>query len=154
MNFTLSYLQGTMLEYFKPTLLDSDDFLEWMDNWSAFIHTLRIQFGPIDPTTDTEDGIDNLKMQDNQHILKYNVEFNHLAVHTGWDESVLHHCYGSGLVEHIKDIMGQQGKPPTLKAMKLLTHSISSHYWECLHEKSCSGKNKSDNQDKPDQRQE
>ena len=46
--------------------------------------------------------------------------------------------------------MGQQGKPATLKAMKTLAHSIDSRYWERNHEKSCSGKNKSDNQDKPD----
>ena len=78
-NFALSYLRGTALEYFEPTLLDSDDFPDWMDNWSAFVRTLCTQFRPIDPTADAEDRIDNLKMQDNQHILKYNVEFNHLA---------------------------------------------------------------------------
>ena len=151
-NFALSYLRGTALEYFEPTLLDSDDFPDWMDNWSAFVRTLRTQFGPIDPTADAEDGIDNLKMQDNQHILKYNVEFNRLAVRTGWDDSVLRHRYYSGLAERIKDIMGQQGKPPTLEAMKLLAHSIDSRHWERLREKSRSGKNKSDNQDKSDNR--
>src|SRR5271168_3275632 len=35
---------------------------------------------PLDPTADAEDNIDNLKMQDNQRILNYNVEFNRLAV--------------------------------------------------------------------------
>ena len=82
-------------------------------------------FGPIDPTADAEDGIDNLKMQDNQHIVKYNVEFNRLAICTRWDESVLRHRYYSGLAERIKDIMGQQGKPSTLQAIRDLAHSIS-----------------------------
>jgi hypothetical protein len=149
--FALSYLRGTALEYFEPAILDSDEAPEWMYSWSGFISTLRTEFGPIDPTADAEDGIDNLKMQDNQHIVKYNVEFNRLAIRTGWDNSVLRHRYYSGLAERIKDIMGQQGKPATLAAMKTLAHAIDSRHWERLREKSRSGKSKSDDKsDKPD----
>jgi hypothetical protein len=120
------------------------------DNWSAFIRNLRVQFGPVDPTADAEDGIDNLKMHDNQHIVKYNVEFNRLAIRTGWDEGVLRHRYYSGLAERIKDVMGQQGKPATLDGMKSLAHSIDARHWERLREKSRGGKNKSDNVEKSD----
>ena len=116
--FALSYLRGMALEYFEPTLLDSDDFLDWMDNWDAFVRTLRTQFGPIDPAGDTENGINYLKMQDNQRIIKYNIEFHRLAIRTGWDEAVLCHRYYTGLAERIKDIMGQQGKPATLEDRK------------------------------------
>ena len=103
------------LEYFELTILDSEEVPDWMDDWSAFVRNLRTQFGPIDPTADAEDSIDNLKMQDNKHIIKYNVEFNHLTIRTGWDDGILQHCYYSGLAECIKDIMGQQGKPATSK---------------------------------------
>src|ERR1700735_5093066 len=143
--FALSYLHGTALEYFEPSILDSEDAPAWMDHWPAFVRTLRTQFGPIDPTADAEDGIDNLKMRENQRIVKYNVDFNRLAIQTGWNDSVLRHRYYSGLAERIKDIMGQQGKPSSLDAMKNLTHSIDSHNWECLREKSRSDKPKSDN---------
>lgn len=149
-NFALSYLRGTALEYFEPTILDSDEIPGWMDNWSAFVRTLRTQFGPIDPTADAEDGIDNLKMNDSHRILKYNVEFNRLAIRTGWDDSVLRHRYYTGLAERIKDIMGQQGKPATLEAMKSLAHAIDSRHWERHREKSRSGKSKSDSHDKSD----
>jgi hypothetical protein len=142
--FALSYLRGMALEYFEPSILDSDEVPHWMDNWSAFVRTLRTEFGPIDPTGDAENSLDHLKMQDNQHIIKYNVEFNRLAIRTGWDESVLRYRYYTGLAERIKDIMGQQGKPPTLEAMKLLAHTIDSRHWERLREKSRSGKSKSD----------
>ena len=148
-NFALSYLRGIALEYFEPALLDSDDVPDWLEDWSEFIRTLRTQFGPIDPTADAEDGIDNLKMHDNQHIVKYNVEFNRLAIRTHWDESVLRHRYYSGLAERIKDIMGQQGKPSTLEDMKSLAHSIDARHWERLREKSRAGKNKSEDK-KPD----
>jgi hypothetical protein len=146
----LSYLRGTALEYFEPSLLDSDEDPDWLEDWSAFVRTLRTQFGPIDPTADAEDGIDNLKMQDNQKIVKYNVEFNKLAIRTHWDDGVLRHRYYSGLAERIKDIMGQQGKPSTLEDMKTLAHSIDSRHWERLREKSRSGRNKSDTPDKSD----
>jgi hypothetical protein len=148
--FALSYLRGTALEYFEPSILDADDMPIWMDNWSAFDRMLRIQFGPVDPRADAEDSIDNLKMQDNQHIVKYNVEFNRLAIRTGWDDSVLRHRYYSGLAERIKDAMGHHGKPPTLDDMKVLAHSIDSRHWERVREKSRSGRNKSDSHDKSD----
>ena len=143
-NFALSHLCGIALEYFEPFVIDSDNYPAWMDNWSVFIITLRTQFGPIDPARDAENSIDHLKMQDNQHIVKYNIEFNHLAIHTSWDENILRHRYYTGLAEQIKDIMGHQVKPATLNAMKLLAHTIDAHHWECIREKSHSGKSKSD----------
>ena len=85
----LSYLRGTTLEFFESSLLDSDDIPNWLDDWPNFVQTLHTQFGPIDPTADAEDRIDSLEMHDNQHIVKYNVEFNHLAICTSWDEGVL-----------------------------------------------------------------
>ena len=60
--FELSFLRGTALEYFELTILDSNGTPDWMDNWSAFICTLHTQFGPIDPTANAEDGINNLKI--------------------------------------------------------------------------------------------
>jgi len=150
-NFALSYLRGLALEYFEPALMDSDEAPDWFFDWNEFVRLLRVQFGPIDPTGDAEDGIDNLKMQDNQHIVKYNVDFNRLAIRTRWDDSVLRHRYYSGLAERIKDVMGQQGKPSTLEEMKTLAHSIDSRHWERAREKS-RGKNKSDKSEdkKPD----
>jgi hypothetical protein len=134
--FALSYLRGTALEYFEPSILVSSEISVWSHDWSAFTRTLRTHFHLIDPTADAEDDIDNLKMSENHHIVKNNVKFNRLAIQTGWDDSVLRHRYYSGLAEHIKDIMGQQRKPPTLSAMRNLAHSIDSHYWDRLREKS------------------
>ena len=81
-------LRGTALEYFEPMIL-SKTTLAWEDDWSEFLCVLRNQFGPIDPMADAEDNIDNLRMKDNQHILRYNIEFMRLAMQTGWNDSVL-----------------------------------------------------------------
>ena len=150
--FALSHLRGMALDYFEPTLLESDEAPKWFQEWEIFVTTLRDQFGPVDPTGEAENSLDHLKMQDNQHILKYNVEFNRLAIRTGWDDSVLRHRYYSGLAERIKDVMGQQGKPSTLHGMKTLAHAIDSRYWERQREKSRSGKGKTDDGDKSDKK--
>ena len=150
--FAISHLRGMALDYFEPALLEATEPPDWFEDWDMFVTTLREQFGPVDPTGDAESSLDHLKMQDNQHILKYNVDFNRLAIRTGWDDSVLRHRYYSGLVERIKDVMGQQGKPCTLKDMKTLAHTIDSRYWERQREKSRSGKGKSDDVDKSDKK--
>jgi Mg-chelatase subunit ChlI len=129
--------------------LDSEDTPDWLEDWPTFLETLRNQFGPIDPAADAEDTLDHLKMRDNQRIVKYNVDFNRLAIQTGWGDSVLRHRYYSGLAEWIKDNMGHLGKPPTLDEMKKLAHSIDSRHWERLREKSRSEKSAPTKSDKP-----
>ena len=126
-------------------MLISNEPLAWEDDWSEFLRVLRSQFGPIDPIADAEDHIDNLKMKEGQRILKYNIEFTRLATQTGWDDSVLRHRYYSGWAERIKDIMGQQGKPSTLDAMRSLAHSIDARHWERIREKSRSGSDRPTN---------
>ena len=81
--FALTYLWGMALDFFKPALSRLDNDPNWLDDWSAFVCILCTQFSPIDLTADAEDSIDNLKMRDNQCILKCNIDFNRLAIQTG-----------------------------------------------------------------------
>ena len=39
--FALSYLRGLALEFFEPTLLDSDNTPEWLEDWSTFLDILK-----------------------------------------------------------------------------------------------------------------
>ena len=146
--FALSYFCGLALDYFEPTLMDSDTDPDWLSDWSAFVQVLHTQFHPIDPTADADDNLNNLGMCDNHHIVKYNADFNCLAIQTGWDDSVLWHRYYSSLVECIKDIIGQVGKPSTLTELKNLTHFIDARHWERLCKKSCSNKSNQSNNNK------
>ena len=132
--------------------MDSDKDPKWLTDWSTFIQVLHTQFGPIDPTADAKDNLDNPRMCDNHHIVKYNVDFNCLAIQTGWDNSILWHHYYSGLAECIKDIIGQVGKPSTLTELKNLAHSINACHWEQLHKKSRSNKSNQSNTSKSDKK--
>ena len=68
--FMLSYLKGTVLDWFEP-LLNSGESLPWLDDYSNFIGELKNNFGPHDPEGEAEADLENLKMHDNQCILKY-----------------------------------------------------------------------------------
>ena len=86
--FTLSYLKGTVLDWFEPSLT-SGKSLPWLDDYSDFIGELKNNFGPHDPEGEAEADLENLKMCDNQRIVKYLVDFNHLAAHVQWGDATL-----------------------------------------------------------------
>src|SRR5215475_11687897 len=96
-----------------------------------------MNFGTIDPTRDAEEKLNNLHMKDNQHILKYNIEFNQLSTRVNWGSKALCHCYYKGLPEHIKDVISTQGKPMTLIRIKHIAQAVDACYWEHQHEKMC-----------------
>jgi len=78
-NHVLSFLKGTALDWFEPTLLKIQEGgfpPDWIDDYPAFVSELCTNFGPHDPVGDTEADIKALRMRDTQRITKYIVEFN------------------------------------------------------------------------------
>ena len=64
-NYVLSLLRGTALEYFQPELLsvyEDEDPPAWMGSLTALIDKLTINFGPTDDAEDAEDKLDVLHM--------------------------------------------------------------------------------------------
>ena len=82
----LHYL--TSRNWFKPSLTSGLN-LAWLDDYSDFISELRKNFGPHDPKGEAEADLENLRMRDNQRIVKYIVNFNRLATHVQWGEAAL-----------------------------------------------------------------
>ena len=60
----LSYLKGTVLDWFE-LLLTSSDSLPWLDNYSNFIVELKNNFRLHDPEGKGEGELENLHMHDN-----------------------------------------------------------------------------------------
>ena len=73
-------------------------------------------------------------MRDNQHIVKYLIDFNQLAARVQWGKATLHRQMYCGLPSQIKDEITRIGKPDTLSELHTLAQSIDSHYWECHSE--------------------
>ena len=86
--FALSYLKGTTLDWFKPSLT-SGKSPPWLDDYSDFVGELKNNFGPHDPEGEAKANLKNLKMRDNQSIMKYLVDFNCLATCVQWGDATL-----------------------------------------------------------------
>ena len=121
----LSYLEGTVLDWFEPSLT-SGESLPWLDDYSNFVGELKNNFGPHDPEGEAEADLENLKMHDNQHIVKYLVDFNCLATRVQWGDTTLCRQMYWGLRSHIKDEIARVGKPNTLHKLCSLAQSIDS----------------------------
>ena len=112
----------------------SDDPLDWISNYSEFTSELKHNFGLHDPKGDVENGLETLWMKDNQQMVKYLVDFNHLAAQVTWGYSTLRHQLYKGLPNWIKDEVSWIRKPSTLSGMCQLIQQIDTHYWECQSE--------------------
>ncbi|KIO00946.1 hypothetical protein M404DRAFT_151670, partial [Pisolithus tinctorius Marx 270] len=113
--FAQSYLKGMALAWFKPDLLNPDnyDHLLWMDDYHEFLQELTANFGPHDAIVDAIQQLKNLTMKDSSRITKY--------------------------VDEIARIR----KPSTLAQLHELTQTINVCYWECKVEIPCTTKSAS-----------
>src|SRR3979490_78748 len=68
--YVLSYLKGTPLDWFEPTL-SSDIDPSWIDDYPEFVSELKDNFGPHDPVGKAEADLETLRMRDNQREIKY-----------------------------------------------------------------------------------
>ena len=100
--YILSFLHGTALDWFKPTLT-SGHYAPWLSDYSAFVSELRNNFGPHDTEGEAKAGLENLHMRDNQQITKYLVEFNRLAAQVQWGDVPLQRQLYNRLLPWIKD---------------------------------------------------
>ena len=94
--FSLSCLKGTALDWFKPSLTSGLN-PAWLDDYSDFVSELRKNFGLHDPEGKAEADLENLRMHDNQRIVKYLVDFNQLAACVQWGKAALHQQLYHGL---------------------------------------------------------
>ena len=131
--FALSYLKGTVLDWFK-LLLTSGLNPSWLDNYSDFVLELRKNFRPHNPESEAKADLENLCMHENQRIVKYLVNFNCLTTHVQWGKAALCWQLYHRLLSWIKDDIACVSKPNSLSNLCTLTQSISSHYWECHSE--------------------
>ena len=86
--YTLSYLMGPALSWFKPGLFNPSP-PAWVHNWDLFRTELESNFGPFDPVGEAEAEIETLVMAEGSHSTMYFMEFNHLASHIQWGNHAL-----------------------------------------------------------------
>jgi hypothetical protein len=131
-NYALSYLKGTALEWFEPGLALRGGFAEpgWLTSWIVFVNELRTNFGPHDPVGEAESEMERLHLKEGDRITKYNVAFSRLSAQLLWGDAALRHQYYRGLPARIKDEIARVGKPLNLIGLRTLAQSIDARYWE------------------------
>ena len=141
------------LEWFKPDLLDPGSPAQrphWMDSWINFVAELQKTFGPHNPVTDAEHQLEHLVMRDSHQVMKYIVNFNHLASQVqDYGDGMLCCLFYSSLPDQLKDEIAQVGKPWTLDGLRALCQEIDARYWEHKDEVSHSAKSQPSSSSKP-----
>ena len=137
-NFALSYLKGSALDWFEPWILNpelEDEYPAWWGDWSGFVEELSKNFGPVDPIGDAEEDLENLQMKDGQKIITYNVAFSRIASKLHFPDNVLRRAYYKGLCPRIKDELSHITAPKKYLLLRDAAQSIDGRYWQRYREK-------------------
>ena len=116
-NYTVSFLRGTALDYFEPGL-SAEIEPTWLSDFPTFRSELQTHFGPYDPFGDTEAELEQLVMKDNHKAVRFFVEFNRIVSQLGdkyGNSALLRRAY-LALPKRLKDKMIHHLKPPLLES--------------------------------------
>ena len=130
-NYMLSFLKGTALDYFEPSLMDLHTNPAWSDNYNKLVSKLWTNFSPFNIEANAENELEQLKMHYNQKVAKYTVSFQQLSSKVDWGDAALCHQFYNRLPGRIKDKIARVGKPDNLNWLCTLVQSINARYWEC-----------------------
>ena len=64
-NYMLSFLKWTTLDYFEPSLMDPYSNAAWANDYLKLVSELQTNFSPFNIEADTENKLEWLKMCDN-----------------------------------------------------------------------------------------
>ena len=76
--YILSFLKGSTLDCFKPTLLDPNK-PSWLLDLNLFIKELKTNFGTHNLIGEAEAKLKGLHMQENHQAMQYFIKFQQLA---------------------------------------------------------------------------
>ena len=80
-DYSLSFLKGTALDYFEPYLADDPvNKPAWLNNYELFVEELLINFGLYNMMADAEVESEQLVMKDNHKDTKFFIDFYQLAL--------------------------------------------------------------------------
>src|SRR5882724_4271180 len=87
-NYMLSYLKGSALDCFEPTLLNPNEPI-WLSDLTLFIKELKANFRTYYPISEAEAELEALQMHNSHQATKYFIKFQQLASRVQWGEAAL-----------------------------------------------------------------
>ena len=131
-NYALSFLKGTALNYLGPYLTcNLDQGHAWLNDYDKFVEELMINFGLYDQVADAEVELEQLVMKDNHKATKFFVDLYWISALLDYNNQALHLKAYLTLLERIKDKLIHFEKPQNLDDLWGLMQKIDQHYWEC-----------------------
>jgi hypothetical protein len=130
-NYVLSFLKETALDYFEPFLID-DPVNEptWLTNFELFTEELYIYFSPYDQQAKAKIELEQLVMKDNHKATKSFIKFYRISAMVDQDDSSLYQKAYTAMPKRVKDEMVHLDKPWTLDELCDLIQKIDQRYWE------------------------
>src|SRR5882724_4156957 len=97
-SYMLSYLKGSALDCFEPTLLNPNKPI-WLSDLTLFIEELETNFGTYDPIGKAEAELEALQMHNSHQATKYFIKLQQLASRVQWGKAALHRQAYNGLAK-------------------------------------------------------
>jgi hypothetical protein len=130
------YLRGIAQKWFEPNIYGGVAAIpHWDGNWTLFVQELATNFGPHDPIGDARAALETMVMKPGDRIATYQLDFDNVAIMTGYNEPALTRAYYRGLPNRIKDLIATVGRPDTLPGLKALVQRLDQRYHQRLAEK-------------------
>ena len=136
-NYTMSFLKGTALDYFKPFLDTPDNEPAWLKDYELFVEELLINFGPYNVLADAEVELNTLIMKDSHKAMRFFIDFFRLSTLCDYNDRALLWKAFSTLLKRVKDEMTHFDCPSTLQELRDLVLRIDQRYWECKAKLAC-----------------
>ena len=133
-NYALSFLKGTALNYFEPFLDTPDGKPDWLEDYELFVKELLINFGLYNALADAEAELDALIMKNSHKVTRFFVDFFRLSTLCNYNDRVLFRKAYSTLPKRVKDEMTHFDYPSMLQELRDLVLRIDQRYWECKAE--------------------
>ena len=133
-NYAMSFLKGTALNYFEPFLDTPDDEPAWLKDYELFVNELLINFGLYNALVDAEAELDVLIMKDSHKATRFFVNFFWLSMLCNYNYRALLQKAYSALPKRVKDEMTHFDRPSMLQELRDLVLRIDQRYWECKAE--------------------
>ena len=130
-NYTVSFLRGTALDYFEPGL-SAECEPKWLSNFLSFQSKLQTHFGPYDVFGNAEAELEQLVMKDNHKAVRFFMEFNQIVSQLGdeyGESALLRHAY-LALLKRLKDEMIHHLKLVSLHSFCELVLCLNQRHWE------------------------
>ena len=129
-NYAMSFLKGTALNYFEPFLDTPDDEPAWLEDYELFVNELLINFGLYNALVDAEAELDVLIMKDSHKATRFFIDFFQLSTLCDYNDRVLLWKAYSMLPKRVKDELTHFNRPSTLQELRDLVLRIDQRYWE------------------------